>query len=164
MLALLPGDALPASSSATSTTLHLGPGLSSDTFLSTHHGSASASALKGKQRAVDAALDSKTPRVAATRAGLLGKVHQGDKDRYWIEGTLKRVSAPRVSLARPFLGSPWRLTGSDSNSTRRNRPSQSSESSLPGMQRGTGSISGRRRPRRWTRWRLKAQRSATSQT
>ncbi|GAA5966461.1 hypothetical protein JCM8115_002679 [Rhodotorula mucilaginosa] len=92
MLALLPGDALPASSSATSTTLHLGPGLSSDTSLSTHHGSASASALKGKQRAVDAASDSKTPRVAATRAGLLGEVHQGDKDRYWIEGTLKRYT------------------------------------------------------------------------
>ncbi|GAA5880127.1 hypothetical protein JCM3774_004157 [Rhodotorula dairenensis] len=93
MLALLPGDALPSSSSAAPATLHLGPGLSSNSAPSSHRGSETAAGgAKGKQRANDAGSESKTPRVAATRAGLLGEVHQGDKDRYWIEGTLKRYT------------------------------------------------------------------------
>ncbi|BGP49197.1 exosome non-catalytic core subunit rrp40 [Rhodotorula kratochvilovae] len=74
MQVLLPGDPLPSSSSTATASLHLGPGLS------TH-----AAALpkgKGKERAD----------VAASRAGLLGHLVHGDKERFWIEGTVKRYT------------------------------------------------------------------------
>ncbi|GAA6002864.1 exosome non-catalytic core subunit RRP40 [Rhodotorula paludigena] len=76
MQVLLPGDPLPSSSSASSSSLHLGPGLSTSTA------TAAAAKGKGKERAD----------VAATRAGLLGHLEQGDKERWWIEGTLKRYT------------------------------------------------------------------------
>ncbi|KPV71760.1 uncharacterized protein RHOBADRAFT_47464 [Rhodotorula graminis WP1] len=79
MQVLLPGDPLPASSSASATapsaaSLHLGPGLAAST--------AGAAKGKGKERAD----------VAASRAGLLGHLVHGDKERYWIEGTVKRYT------------------------------------------------------------------------
>lgn len=88
MLALLPGDALPCSSSQAAT-LHLGPGLSSHTTAQSSISTLSVSASnKGKQRATE---PTGSGSVAATRAGLLGEVHQPEKSRYWIEGTQKRV-------------------------------------------------------------------------
>ncbi|POY73930.1 hypothetical protein BMF94_3011 [Rhodotorula taiwanensis] len=86
MLALLPGDALP-SSSAQAATLHLGPGLSSHTAVQSSSSTPSAS-NKGKQRATEQ--PGAAGSVAATRAGLLGEVHQPEKSRYWIEGTQRR--------------------------------------------------------------------------
>lgn len=89
MLALLPGDALPSTShSPAHAALHLGPGLTSTTSASR---SSSSAVDKGKQRAADSSAAEERARIAATRAGLLGEVHQGDKDRYWIEGVQKRV-------------------------------------------------------------------------
>lgn len=89
MLALLPGDALPSTShSPAHAALHLGPGLTSTTSA---FRSSSSAVGKGKQRATDSSAAEERGRIAATRAGLLGEVHQGDKDRYWIEGVQKRV-------------------------------------------------------------------------
>lgn len=77
MQVLLPGDPLPSSSTAAPgapTSLHLGPGLAAST-------AGAAAKGKGKERA----------EVAATRAGLVGHLVHGDKERYWIEGNVKRV-------------------------------------------------------------------------
>ncbi|GAA6060730.1 hypothetical protein JCM10212_003774 [Sporobolomyces blumeae] len=75
MQVLLPGDQVPTSSSAI---LHLGPGLTS----SASQSSSSASTASAPSR----------PHVHATRAGLLGSIEQGDKQRAWIESTHKRYT------------------------------------------------------------------------
>ncbi|GAA5836000.1 hypothetical protein JCM11251_006623 [Rhodosporidiobolus azoricus] len=82
MQVLLPGDPLPSSSSSASVAkvLQLGPGLASGVVKG-----------KGKER----------EHVAASRAGLLGHVEQGGKDKWWIEGTLKRYTP---NPPEPVLG------------------------------------------------------------
>ncbi|GAA5890695.1 hypothetical protein JCM6882_000628 [Rhodosporidiobolus microsporus] len=90
MQVLLSGDPFPCSSTSTATAakvLQLGPGLTSGLEKG-----------KGKEREL----------VSASRAGLLGHVEQGEKDKWWIEGTLKRQQqewrkgdrAPERSLTR----------------------------------------------------------------
>ncbi|GAA6005963.1 hypothetical protein JCM10207_007290 [Rhodosporidiobolus poonsookiae] len=87
MQVILPGDPLPPSSSSSSSssskTLHLGPGLVSS--------STTSSAAKGKQRAQDTP-QQQQQEVHATRAGLLGRVEDKDRERCWIEGTQKRYT------------------------------------------------------------------------
>ncbi|GAA6044769.1 hypothetical protein JCM8097_002881 [Rhodosporidiobolus ruineniae] len=86
MQVLLPGDPLPSSSSSSSSkVLQLGPGLSSVT------------SLKGKQRATDQEAEG----VRATRAGLLGHVEQGERGKWWIEGSVKRYTP---NPPEPVLG------------------------------------------------------------
>jgi len=78
MQLLLPGDVLPLPSTSTSTSIHLGPGLSSSTS-----GSGS---------------------ITSTRAGLLGSIFSStkpDKQRHWLESTLKRYTP---SPPEPILG------------------------------------------------------------
>ncbi|GJN91370.1 hypothetical protein Rhopal_004391-T1 [Rhodotorula paludigena] len=104
MQVLLPGDLLPSSSSASSSSLHLGPGLSTSTA------TAAAAKGKGKERAD----------VAATRAGLLGHLEQGDKERWWIEGTLKRVKGYRVDIGSSQAASLDALAFE--GATKRNKP------------------------------------------
>ncbi|GAA5988519.1 hypothetical protein JCM11641_003301 [Rhodosporidiobolus odoratus] len=89
MQVLLPGDLLPSSSTTTTTsskasTLHWGPGLSAGSALNKGKG-------KGKQ----------AEQVTATRGGLLGRVQQGDKDRSWIEASMKRYTP---NPPEPVLG------------------------------------------------------------
>ncbi|GAA5823975.1 hypothetical protein JCM5353_007358 [Sporobolomyces roseus] len=77
MQLLLPGDLLPLPSPSTSTSIHLGPGLSS----STTSGS-----------------------ITSTRAGILGSIsstNKNDKQRHWLESTLKRYTP---SPPEPILG------------------------------------------------------------
>ncbi|GAA5890769.1 hypothetical protein JCM6882_000652 [Rhodosporidiobolus microsporus] len=83
MQVLLPGDPLPSSATSTATgakVLQLGPGLTSGLAKG-----------KGKEREL----------VTASRAGLLGHVEQGEKDKWWIEGTLKRYTP---NPPEPVLG------------------------------------------------------------
>lgn len=129
---------------------------------------------------------------AATRAGLLGHLSQGDKERWWIEGTMKRVredvlwiydsggSRRRNGGAASTPCSPWAgpsevdaiqvldcsfvLTPSiGAHSTLRTLLNLYSASSSLATRRGTASTSARRRVPRSMLWRLKARRSGTSQ-
>ncbi|GAA5879354.1 hypothetical protein JCM8547_008120 [Rhodosporidiobolus lusitaniae] len=100
MQVLLPGDPLPSSSSShSSTTLQLGPGLVSHQPRTQDKG-------KGKGRERDS--------VAATRAGLLGHVppqggagaagpggKEAGREKWWIEGTVKRYTP---NPPEPVLG------------------------------------------------------------
>lgn len=75
---ILPGDSLPASSSAATTSLKLGPGL--DSLLTVTGSSPATSVHKGKAR-----------EVVANRAGLLGYQEEGEVEKWWVEGQTRRV-------------------------------------------------------------------------
>jgi hypothetical protein len=76
MPVILPGDAIPSSSTTSSAYLKLGPGLKSSSNVGTNVNG------KGKERAEE---------VVAMRAGLLGHLEEGESDKWWVEGQMKRV-------------------------------------------------------------------------
>lgn len=84
MQVLLPGDLIPVPS--TSTSLHLGPGLSSSS---------------SSQRTPSSSTTRTPQEVTSTRAGLLGSIPSSTSHRFWIESTLHRYTP---SPPEPVLG------------------------------------------------------------